>query len=96
MGHERTTVAANLVLHVAVPAVVVGLYAWHRAWAVGPTAIATTMVLPVAYLVWALLETALLGMPPVYIFLDVAKVGVLGVVAATVAGALVYWCVGWL
>ncbi|WP_434056484.1 Pr6Pr family membrane protein [Georgenia wangjunii] len=90
MGSEPTTVAANAVLHLVVPVVVILLYASKYDLQFPPRAIVTTLTFPAAYLGWAILTSAVGGAPPVYVFLDVRHVGVLGVLGATLGGSIVY------
>lgn len=93
MGHEPVTVVANVVLHLVVPALVIALYASNRTWQLPPRAIVATLTFPAAYFGWSILSSTVGETTSVYVFLDVSRVGVFGVLGAAVGGAIGYFLV---
>lgn len=90
LGHEAHTIAANIVLHLALPTLVVVLHVDHPEWWISPKARAGILALPAAYLAWSLSETAFLGTEPAYVFLDVRATGRLGVLAVVTGATVAY------
>ncbi len=95
LGDELLTIAANVMLHVVLPLLVIGLYARQRRHLSSSVRTLMTLGLPGAYLTYSLLAAEITDSKPVYAFLDKTQFGHLGVVAAAVGGALVYTGVVW-
>jgi hypothetical protein len=95
LGHQPLSIAANLVLHLFLPALVVALHLRYQQWCVSREAIAASLAFPATYLAWTVFMTASLGVRPPYLFLDSAKVGLSGVLVAVIATAVVYALAAW-
>lgn len=90
-GTHSETIAANIVLHVALPIVVIASHRGCPAWSISPKEATYALAFPGAYLLFVIVEALALGTPPVYAFLNPAQVGVAGFGVTLVGTAAAYW-----
>ena len=94
-GGAIMTVAANVVLHVALPVVTVALYPYQSHHLEGGRGAAIATLFPAIYATTTLLASVVADVDPVYSFLNSTKVGPIGVTAALLSGGLLYLGVLW-
>lgn len=95
LGELPLTIAANLMLHLVSPLVVIALFAKHLDWASTKGERRASLALPGAYLVWAEI-CSWLGTSPAYPFLDSTKIGLLGLLGVICGAGALFRLTAWL